>query len=96
MNCNTAMSHTAVMCEINAPCSHDAAILLTKLRTANGTKKAATLSPSLDNQHLYEPKSQANKPFNNSVTAAIKYITECVKNKYPKLESKFLITRKNS
>ena len=53
MNCNTAMSHTAVMCDINAPCSHDAAILLTKLRTANGTKKAATLPPSLDNQHLY-------------------------------------------
>ena len=53
MNCNTAMSHTAVMCEINAPCRHDIAILLTKLRTANGTKKAATLPPSLDNQHLY-------------------------------------------
>ena len=53
MNCNTAMSHTAVMCEINAPCRHDVAILLTKLRTPNGTKKAATLPPSLDNQHLY-------------------------------------------
>ena len=53
MNCTTAMSHTAVMCEINAQCSHDVAILLTKLRTANGTKKAATLPPSLDNQHLH-------------------------------------------
>ena len=53
MNCNTAMSHTAVMCEINAPCRHDVAILLTKLRTPNGTKNAATLPPSLDNQHLY-------------------------------------------
>ena len=79
MNCNTAMSHTAVMCDINAPCSHDAAILLTKLRTANGTKKAATLPPSLDNQHLYEPKSQTDKPLNNSVTVATKYITEWVK-----------------
>ena len=29
MNCNTAMSHTAVMCEINAPRRHDVAILAT-------------------------------------------------------------------